>query len=1004
LLIKAKRIIAASVAFLVMAGLFVVPAYAAGSNQILNGEMSDTSNGALTAWMPRLISAAGCDSNTLSRLTGNASIGGTNNFTARSTSNAYAVVRSLSGGAVPFNAAMEQTMVLPNGTYTLTAYTRNNIAAGDSSAAYARINVFSAGGNQTFELPRNEAWTSHTVTNIVVTDCKCTISFEINSTTTGTNAAAGRALAVDGVTLIDSSAAQISGTIRDSAGAGIPYAFIKYLDANGNTAALGGANASGAYTISAAQGSYTVLITKAGFEEYTSSITIASANNQTGVNYSLPTTASDLYNVIPRFGKYPAPTGSGRTYYISSSKGNDSNDGLSPERPWRNLSKVSATSGYSAGSVILLKAGDVWSGVTMTSGVAGTAAAPMTVGMYVDPSDPSDSLPRIDCNYAPGITLTSSNANLNSNNYAVVINRSYWRVYDLELTNWVYNNAERSVAASAGKGAVSVVNPSGANSEGVVLSNLYIHHVNGSNPKSGGGYNQAQGVGINVANNGNYRINNMLIENCLLKHISRNGIVTSGYNSGRVWSMPGSDPTTTSTRGNNNVIRGNVHEDIWGDGILIGGTYKCLVERNLVINSVSHPLKYPSLSGNAVSNLSAGVWPFDSDATVFQYNEVCYTGVPRDNEVADGEAFDSDYYTCNNLYQYNYTHDNEGGFFMVCGPEYSYAEGSVVRYNISVNDGSMYGKRSIFEIGGGGGVHNTYIYNNTIYTSPGHAVFQVTRGEPWDGKSTGTYFINNIFSINGQTAQFGWPGDPSDRNQAYSCVLDHNLYHGSLFGPGLSDMPPDANAVFGDPMFVNPGKAASTFGGYGWEWSENYKIRPGSAAIGAGAIIDIAKLGQKMSETRYRNGSSTRTKADIFNNSPGVDYNWVTLFGGLESHDFFGNPVPADLPPDIGAHQLTAVKTGKLAGKISFLGGYAYVAVQNGTDVAASLNIFTAYYDARGRMLSVSLQEGGSVTVGGYNFNSAYRIDAPTGAAIMKVFIFDAATYVPVCPDGTYEL
>jgi len=979
---------------LIITGSPAITAQAAGSNQILNGEMNDTSNGALTAWMPRLLSATGVDSNTLSRQTGNVSIGGT---TFNATNGGYALVRSLSGGAVPFNAAVEQTMILPNGTYTLTAYTRNNIATGDNAAAYARINIYSAGGNQTISLPRNEGWTQHTVPNIVVTDCKCTISFEINSTTTGTSAAAGRALTVDRVTLIDSSAAQISGTIRDSAGAGVPYAFIKYLDAGGNTVALSGADGNGAYAISAAQGDYTVLITKAGFADYTTTISITSPNNRTGVNYALPSTASDLYNVIPRFGDYPAPTGNGRTYYISNSKGNDSNDGLSPGSPWKNLSKVSATSGYSAGSVILLKAGDVWTGVTMTSGVAGTASAPITVGMYVDPADPSDKLPRIDGNYLPETPYSQmSTTNPNSNNYAVVINRSYWHVYDLEITNWVYNNDTRSAANSAGKGAVSVVNQSGSNSEGVILSNLYIHHVNGSNPKSGGGYNQAQGVGINVANNGNYRINNMVIENCLLKHISRNGIVTSGYNSGRVWSMPSSDPNTTSTRGNNNVIRGNVLEDIWGDGILVGGTFKCLVESNLVINSVSHPIKYPSLSGNAVSNLSAAVWPFDSDATIFQYNEVCYTGVPRDNEVADGQAFDSDYYTCNNLYQYNYSHDNEGGFFMVCGPEYSYAEGSVVRYNISVNDGSMFGKRAIFEIGGGGGVHNTYIYNNTIYTGPSHAVFQVTRGEPWDGKSTGTYFINNIFSINGQTAQFGWPGDPSDRNQAYSCVLDNNLYHGALFGPGLSDMPPDAHPVFGDPLFVNPGKAAATFGGYGWEWSENYKIQSGSAAIGAGAVIDLTKLGQKMHETRYRNGSSTRTKADIFNNAAGVEYDWVKLFGGMFVHDFFDNPVPIIGKPDIGAHQFSEF----LEAKVTFDGDNENVLIVNGMGDPVSLSVFNAYYYADGKMIEANLFTGDSLDIEGFYSGSA-KINKPAGAAYMKAFVWYSDSFIPICPAVT---
>jgi len=847
---KSKRFLAILLTIVMVAGIFPLMAQAASANQVRNGEMSETSNGALTAWSQNLISG-GTNSNTVVQRTSAISIGGTN-FTT--TNAAFALIRSLSGGAVPFNAALEQTMLVSNGTYTLQFMSRNNIAPGDSEAAYARVNIISAGGNKTYAMPRNEGWTQHTVEDIVVTNNKLTISFEINSTTTGTDAAAGRALAIDRVTVIDHDAAQISGTIRDSSGAIVPYAFIRYLDAAGNTISLGGGDLNGNYTITGPQGTHTVRITKAGYADLLTTITIDSPNARTGVNYAFPTTKTNQYTEIPRFLNYPEPTGNGQVYYISSSKGDDANDGLTMETAWRTFSPVNTTNRYSAGSVILLKAGDVWSATTFRtdSAVAGTASAPITVGMYVDPAAPSENAPRIDANYAPGTPYSAmGTTNLNSRSFALEIERSYWHVYDLELTNWGYNDATRTLAVSADRGGARIRNQSNQHSEGVILSHVYIHHVNGSNPKHGGGYNQGQGVGIAATNNGNFRINNMRIENNLLRHISRNGIVTSGWNNNRLWSMPGNDnfSTPAANRGQNNAIRGNILEDIWGDGILVGGAYKTVVERNLVINTVSNPFKYPNLTGNAVSNLSAAVWSFDADAIVFQFNEICYTGVPRDNQVADGQAFDSDYYTTNNLYQYNYTHNNEGGFFMACGPEYSYTEGTVVRYNLSVDDGSMYGKRAIFQIGGGGGVHNTWIYNNTIYTSPDHAVFQVFHGEPWDGLSAGTHVYNNIFSINGQTAQFGWPGCMSERNMPHSAILNNNLYHGRLFGPGLRDFPPDENPVFGDPMFVNPGNGRNSVrSGYNANLSRiveecaGYKLKDGSPAIGAGRVIKTDDL------------------------------------------------------------------------------------------------------------------------------------------------------------------
>ncbi len=52
-------------------------------------------------------------------------------------------------------------------------------------------------------------------------------------------------------------------------------------------------------------------------------------------------------------------TGSGKCYYVSYSTGSDSNDGLSPEKPWKTIDKVSNTT-LPAGSVVLFKRGDIW--------------------------------------------------------------------------------------------------------------------------------------------------------------------------------------------------------------------------------------------------------------------------------------------------------------------------------------------------------------------------------------------------------------------------------------------------------------------------------------------------------------------------------------------------------------------------------------------------------------------------------------------------------------------
>jgi hypothetical protein len=72
---------------------------------------------------------------------------------------------------------------------------------------------------------------------------------------------------------------------------------------------------------------------------------------------------------------------------------------------------------------------------------------------------------------------------------------------------------------------------------------------------------------------------------------------------------------------------------------------------------------------------------------VIQYNEAYGTKGQR-----DGEGFDSDWNSKNTLIQYNYSHDNDGGFLLICNEgrrdpaENAGNTGTIARYNISQND------------------------------------------------------------------------------------------------------------------------------------------------------------------------------------------------------------------------------------------------------------------------------------------------------------------------------
>ncbi len=82
------------------------------------------------------------------------------------------------------------------------------------------------------------------------------------------------------------------------------------------------------------------------------------------------------------------------TYYVSSSCGNDTNPGTSPDLAWKTINKVNASI-FGPGDRILLKRGDIWY-EGMNIGSSGSEGYPIEVGSYGDSNAP---LPVLDGTY-----------------------------------------------------------------------------------------------------------------------------------------------------------------------------------------------------------------------------------------------------------------------------------------------------------------------------------------------------------------------------------------------------------------------------------------------------------------------------------------------------------------------------------------------------------------------------------------------------------------------------
>jgi len=74
------------------------------------------------------------------------------------------------------------------------------------------------------------------------------------------------------------------------------------------------------------------------------------------------------------------------TYYVDATNGNDDNDGMSSETPWKTISKVNSAS-FSAGDSILFKRNETWRERLSVPG-SGSNGNPITFGVYSTGNDP----------------------------------------------------------------------------------------------------------------------------------------------------------------------------------------------------------------------------------------------------------------------------------------------------------------------------------------------------------------------------------------------------------------------------------------------------------------------------------------------------------------------------------------------------------------------------------------------------------------------------------------
>lgn len=424
-------------------------------------------------------------------------------------------------------------------------------------------------------------------------------------------------------------------------------------------------------------------------------------------------------------------------YYIDSRYGNDENDGLSRQTAFRSVARMSEIA-LNGGDVVLLKAGAEYTG---------------SLHLKRNRDGGIVKIDRYGVGEKPIINGTGESPIL-------LENFDYVELQNIAVTN------------PNGEMGIQVLNKIPGEYKHIQISNCKVSRVN-ENRKAFS--HECGGILICAWSEEPAWFDGVLIEDNDIQDVGRSGIMLSSPWVVRPDGLWGKNRYIDDNNGwfptKNMIVRGNYMNRLGGDGILLEGTVGALVEWNRVFNIMTNPV--PPCA-------NAGIWPVNSNDCVVQYNEVGYSHKPENCD--DAQGYDVDSSCRNTIVQYNYSHDNEGGFILLCevpGIGNEEFKGTVVRNNLSVNDGVVKGEAIALV----GSVRGATFENNTFIVS--EKIDKLLEVFSLDGldQAKNVTFKNNRFVSKSKIDKATWHNLSNGEN----IVFENNEYWGREHTPAETE-------------------------------------------------------------------------------------------------------------------------------------------------------------------------------------------------------------------------